>query len=138
MSDDKKLVIDEDWKTQVATEKEQLSATPGERASAPGASDSPPASSPPPDTDDLGFPPASFEMLIGAFVTEAMVGLGQIPNPVTNQAEFHAGRAKYAIDMLAVIQEKTRGNLAPGEAAGLEDLLHQLRMAFVAAQQAAK
>lgn len=133
MSDDKKIIIDEDWKSQVEAEKqrfEETSPAPGEAASAAGGA----ATGSHPELD-AEWPPASFEMLVGAFVTEAIVGLGQIPSPVTNKAEFHAGRARYAIDMLEVIQEKTKGNLAPGEAAGLEDLLHQLRMAFVAAQQ---
>lgn len=133
MSDEKKIIIDEDWKAQVEAEKQQLDeavATPGDAASPAGTSTS--------DADaEVDWPPASFDMLVGAFVTEAMVGLGQLPNPITNQAEFHAGRARYAIDMLGVIQEKTKGNLAPGEDAGLEDLLHQLRMAFVAAKQCA-
>ena len=42
--------------------------------------------------------------------------------------------ARYAIDMLEMLAEKTKGNLTPGEERGLRDLLHQLRMAFVAVQ----
>ncbi|MBX3432804.1 MAG: DUF1844 domain-containing protein [Pirellulales bacterium] len=126
MSDDKKIIIDEDWKSQVEAEKNRL----GEGASA--AEESVPSSAGP----DVPWPPASFELLVSTFATEAMVALGQLPSPVTNKAEFHAERARYAIDILGVLQDKTRGNLTPGEATGLEELLHQLRMAFVAMKQA--
>ena len=50
----------------------------------------------------------------------------------TGEIEADPEHAKFAIDMLNVIAEKTKGNLSPGEAQGLEDILHQLRMAFVA------
>ena len=125
MAEEKKIIIDEDWKSQVEAEKEQL---------AKGGSDAAAEAAGAPDDAELGWPPASFPMLVSTFATEAMVGLGQIPNPVSNQPEVSPPRAQYAIDMLAVLQEKTKGNLDPGEEAGLEDLLHQLRMAFVTLQ----
>ena len=101
MSAEKKIIIDEDWKAQVAAEKEQLvgEAPSGEGASAPG--DNAPA---PTSEADLPWPPASFDLLVSTFATEAIVALGQIPNPVSGKAELHAERARYAIDMLVVIQ----------------------------------
>ena len=82
------------------------------------------------------FPPASFEILISALATEAMMGMGQIPHPVSGKPEPNLSQARYAIDMLEVLQTKTKGNLEDGEENALRDLLHQLRMSFIAAQGA--
>jgi hypothetical protein len=118
MSDEKKIIIDEDWKSQVEAEKEALAQQ----------SQQPPAG---PAEGSQQYPPASFELLVTTFVTEAMVALGQFPNPITNQTSPNPAHAKFAIDMLEVLHEKTKGNLTPNEAGMLETLLHQLRMAFV-------
>ena len=124
MGDEKKIIIDEDWKTQVAAEKEAALRQPaGEET----------------DAEEIGeLPEASFELLISTFVTEAMVALGQFPHPGTGEIEADHGHAKFAIDMLEVIAEKTKGNLDPMEEQGIEDILHQLRMAFIAVTQGPK
>ncbi|HMP80938.1 MAG TPA: DUF1844 domain-containing protein, partial [Pirellulaceae bacterium] len=56
-------------------------------------------------------------------------------DPQTGQGHADYALAKHAIDMLAVVQEKTRGNLSAQEAELLEETLHQLRLAFVAQTQ---
>ena len=63
-----------------------------------------------------------------------MISLGQLPNMATGQVETNLQQARYAIDMLQVIEEKTKGNLSPGEEQALSGLLHQLRMTFVSVQ----
>ena len=130
MSEEKKIIIDEDWKTQVAAEKEAASREVDQHQSAGGS-----------DADKAGAAaqpiPASFELLVTTFVTEAMVALGQLPHPMTQKLAFDAVHARFAIDMLEVIAEKTKGNLTPAEDRALEDVLHQLRMAFVAISQQA-
>jgi hypothetical protein len=130
MSDEQKIIIDEDWKSQVAAEKEAAKrqqqpdeGAPGEGAAASGQT-TPQA--------PHGAIPASFDLLVTTFVTEAMVALGQLPHPADNQLAFDPHHARFAIDMLEIIAEKTKGNLTPQEDRGLEDVLHQLRMAFVA------
>jgi hypothetical protein len=80
----------------------------------------------------MAMPPASFEMLLSTLATEAMLSLGQIPHPMTGQTVYHPEQAKYLIDTIEILQQKTAGNLSPGEAQGVENLLHQLRMAFLA------
>jgi hypothetical protein len=122
MSDEKKIIIDEDWKSQVAAEKE-AAKTQTSAGAAPEASDL---------LMDEELPEASFELLISTFVTEAMVALGQFPVPGTNEMAADPEHAKFAIDMLNVIAEKTKGNLDPMEEQGLQEILHQLRMAFIA------
>ena len=135
MSDEKKIIVDEDWKSQVAAEKEALAREAHAKQESPDAgaeveiasSDGTSAPLPP-------MPPASFEMLVTTLATEAMIGMGQIPHPLTGKIHADAAQARYAIDMLEMLAEKTKGNLLPGEDRGMRDLLHQLRMAFVASQ----
>ena len=119
MSNQPIIIIDEDWKSQVEAEK-QVAEQP--------AASAPPAAS----DDDPVMPPASFELLLSSLATEAMMALGQLPNPYTGQPEIRRNQAKYLIDMIEVLKEKTKGNLNPGDDQAIEDLLHQLRMAYVA------
>src|SRR5881397_3986297 len=61
----------------------------------------------------------------------AALFLGQIPNPKTGEGEVNLEVAKMFIDQLAMIQEKTRGNLTNEEMAVLRNTLSNLQMAFV-------
>jgi len=121
MSDpEKKIIIDEDWKTQVEREREEL-----ETKSEESSRD---------DTSNMGeIPPASISMLVTSIATQAMMALGQVPDPVTGQAMYHPELARLHIDTLVVLQEKTAGNLTPDETEMLESLLNQLRQLFLAA-----
>ena len=121
MSDEKKIIIDEDWKSQVEAERESLAKEQSEQANAPA--------------EPQALPPASFQMLLTSLATEAMISLGQLPNMGTQELETNVPQARYAIDMLQVLEEKTQGNLTPGEEQALKDLLHQLRLMFVSVQQ---
>lgn len=121
---DKKIIIDEDWKHQVEAEKEALKKEKEQRAAQPHPE--------PHASHAARMPEASFAMLISTLATEAMIGLGQVPHPATGKPAYEPEQAKYFIDTLHVIQEKTKGNLTPDESQALEDMLHQLRMAYVA------
>jgi Domain of unknown function (DUF1844) len=61
----------------------------------------------------------------------AALFLGQIPNPKTGEAEVNLDLARMFIDQLAMIQEKTRGNLTNEEAKVLSNALSNLQMAYV-------
>src|SRR6187399_1365513 len=65
----------------------------------------------------------------------AALFLGQIPNPQTGEGEVNLELAKMFIDQLAMIQEKTRGNLSNEEAAVLRNTVSNLQMAFVEVSQ---
>src|ERR1700692_1855999 len=69
----------------------------------------------------------------------AALFLGQIPNPKTGEGEVNLELAKIFIDQLAMIQEKTRGNLTTEEATVLRNAISNLQMAYVeVAQQVGK
>ena len=118
--EDKKIIIDEDWKTQVEREKEQLEAVrddPDQRPTQPGE-----------------IPPASFPMLITSIGTQAMMALGQVPDPVSGQAIYSPDLARHHIDTLVVLQEKTKGNLEKDEEEMLDNFIKELRQLFIAMQ----
>jgi len=68
----------------------------------------------------------------------AALFLGQIPNPKTDEPEVNLDLARMFIDQLAMIQEKTRGNLTNEETTVLRNALSNLQMAFVEASGAAR
>jgi hypothetical protein len=68
----------------------------------------------------------------------AALFLGQIPNPKTGEGEVNLDLARMFIDQLAMIQEKTRGNLTNEEATILRNTLSNLQMAFVEASGTAR
>jgi hypothetical protein len=82
---------------------------------------------------DQRLPPPSFQLLIATFASQATVAFGHVPNPIDGKTEVRLDLAKHAIDMLAILEAKTKGNLASDEAAMLESVLHQLRLLYVAA-----
>jgi hypothetical protein len=130
MPDEKKIIIDEDWKAQVQAERE---AAAGEPASAGGTK---PSGEAPGAAHDLQMPPASFEMLVTTLATEALVALGQVPHPMTGKAELQREHAQYLIDTLDMLRQKTKGNLSPQEQELIESVLHQVRMVFIAVANA--
>ena len=68
----------------------------------------------------------------------AALFLGQIPNPQTGQGEVNLDLAKMFIDQLAMIQEKTRGNLTNEETTVLRNAISNLQMAFVEVSQSTR
>jgi hypothetical protein len=62
--------------------------------------------------------------------------MGIIPNPANNQKEQDLPQAKFLIDTLSMLQEKTQGNLTEEETKLLENLLYELRMQFISMTEA--
>lgn len=100
--------IDENWKETVEKEKEDLKK---------GGRDIPPE----PD----------FNFFITTLSLQASIDLGQVPNPVTNKKEENLPQAKFLIDTLGMLKEKTTGNLNPEEVGFLENVLYELRMQYI-------
>ncbi len=80
-------------------------------------------------------PPASFEFLIASFIMQAQVQLGMfaMPGGEGEQNQPNLEWAKHAIDLLAVLEEKTKGNLTLEEKRLLENSLTELRFRYVQA-----
>ncbi len=80
---------------------------------------------------DRVMPEASFLQLSFLLGAQAMQSLGIIPNPLTNKTEVDLLLAKFNIDLLEMLKEKTKGNLSPDEEKGFQELLFNLRMLYV-------
>ena len=59
--------------------------------------------------------------------TQAVMALGMMPDPMTGETSANKDAAKFHIDMLSVIEEKTKGNLTEEESEALNSILHQLQ-----------
>jgi hypothetical protein len=79
------------------------------------------------DSSVPGAPPATFEFLVHTLFTQALMALGRIPNPITKQTMKNVATARHFIDTLAMLEDKTRGNLSTDEQRLLEEIQHQLR-----------
>jgi len=115
----KKIIIDEDWKSQAQKEKEVLKAQ--EAAEKKEAKEKPQAE----------LPPADFSGLVSILASQAFYALGVFRADEKDQREPDFPMAKFNIDMLGILEEKCKGNLSDEESKMLKGTLDQLRMAFV-------
>jgi hypothetical protein len=125
--DSSKIHVDSDWKREARAEKERLARQAEARA----------AEGPPGGPEEAGpeapLPPASFVSLVQQLASQAALFMSRERDPETGESLQRLDLAKHSIDLLAVLEEKTKGNLAPDEQRLLDTLLYELRMAYVAA-----
>jgi len=77
------------------------------------------------------IPEASFSLFASSLVTQALISLGEVENPFSKTKEQNLDQAKFTIDTLQIIKDKTSGNLTDDEAKLLETALYDLRMGYV-------
>jgi gas vesicle protein len=138
-----RLHIDSDWKKQAQEEKERLAREVEQKpaaaaASAAGAPTMPgPAGAPGGARGQRGgqrgLPPASFATLVQTLATQAALFMADQRDPETGQSLRNLDLAKHNIDLLRVLEEKTKGNLTEDEKHLLETVLYELLMAYVGA-----
>ena len=88
------------------------------------------------ETPDSGI---TFSGFILSLATTAAVHFGDIADPTTgDKVEPNLQAAAQMIELIAMLQEKTKGNLIEPEARLVDDLLYELRVRFVQAQQGEK
>ena len=110
--DEIKKKVDQNWKQNVEKEK-QAPKAPGEFV--------------PPDPD--------FKFFITTLALQASIALGHLANPATGKTEADPIQAKFLIDTLGVLEEKTKGNLTVEEAELFENLLYELRVAYLSKEE---
>lgn len=111
--------VDEDWKQKIKQEKEAVREKPKSK----------------PTSDEYDEPESLFESFIENLALRALINLGVTPNPVTGQDEKDLNQAKYMIGILEILEKKTKGNLTKNEDKKLEEILHELHLAFVKVQK---
>lgn len=131
-----KIHIDADWKAEAAKEKQRLSeqskAASAEAAKAAGAAGGQkPGGGAAGAGEQRGIPKASFETLVSHAASQALLFLGVMPDPSTGRRMYHPEMARFQIDTLAVIAEKTEGNLSEDEKKMLDTTLYELRQAYI-------
>ena len=111
---DQELHVDDDWKNRAQAEKEAAAAKTEEE-----------------EGNDTDFPEASIPLLVNTLAMQVLSALGQIPDPSTGKAMIYKPLAQHLIYMLAVLDEKTKGNLTDDEQQMLTEVLTQLRIMYV-------
>jgi len=114
------LHIDSDWKNQAQAEKDKLAEV---EAKAEEAAANQPAQG--------ELPVADFKTLIGTLATNAVMSLGGMGDQGDGRVMIDLEGAKLYIDLMGVLQEKTKGNLDEEDEQYLERVIHELQMRFV-------
>jgi hypothetical protein len=152
--------VDDSWKEEVRREREAAAHAPATAAGRPGAQSReaaprPKAESAPaepaaraPDAGTAKEPapkptgtPAEqqaskiFMNFLAGLAQQALMQLGEIESPFSGQREVDLQGARYTIELLSVIEVRTKGNVTEDEAAALKDAIHDLRMRFVQVNQ---
>ncbi len=101
---------DEAWKAEVEREKTKLSDEPVGAA---------------------GPEEASFAFFLSTLALQAYAAMGEVEDPATGKREANLAQAKYLIDLLGILEEKTRGNRTEEESALLSQILYETRLRYV-------
>jgi hypothetical protein len=117
--------VDSSWKQQVEREKTVEQA----KERRPRADAGPEPTGGPEPAGEL--PPAELAPFVASIGAQAMMGLGLIPDPVSGEKHLNLEQARYLIDVLGMLQEKTEGNLTEEEAQMLKNTVYDLKMTFV-------
>lgn len=115
--DQPKIIVDDDWKSQAQAEKEKLAEQSKAEESAGPEGGLP---------ENIGFTD-----LVRMFATQALMYMGAFPDPQTGKATLALDVAKMNIDLLGILEEKTKGNLDDEEKELLEGSARELRGQFV-------
>jgi hypothetical protein len=118
---EKKIIVDEDWKAEAQREKEILAAQ--EEAEKKKTQEEKQARGP--------LPQGNFAALISMLTTQALFALGLLQVKGQEKKEPDLEMAKYNIDILETLEEKTKGNLTKEEETVLANTLNELRMGYV-------
>ncbi len=86
-----------------------------------------------PPEKEAPLPEISFVNLVFSLSTSVLIQLGEIQDPVTQEAQKNLPLAKQTIDLIGLLQQKTKGNLTPEEEKLMESVLYDLRMRYVKA-----
>jgi hypothetical protein len=117
--EEKKIIVDEDWKEQAKKDKEVLAAEEEHEKKESG------------HKRRGELPKGDFAGLISMLFTQTLFSLGFIQVKGGGQRDPDLALSKFNIDMLEMLEEKTRGNLSDEEKKTLENTLNELRMAYV-------
>jgi hypothetical protein len=105
---------------------EDAKETPPEKAEAAGQGEGAKREEP------AALPEIDFSTFVVSLSSSALIHLGVVADPMTGEQNKDLAIAKQTIDMLSMLQEKTKGNLTKEESQLMESMLYDLRMRYVA------
>ncbi|MCD6583339.1 MAG: DUF1844 domain-containing protein [Candidatus Omnitrophica bacterium] len=114
MSEENRKKVDEEWKAQVEKEKREAKAK------------------------NESYHEPTFTIFLSSISMQAMIALGKLENPVTKKLEKNMEQARFLIDTLSILKEKTKGNLTSEEEKLLEESLFNLRLMYVQTKEEEK
>ncbi|MFN4896878.1 MAG: DUF1844 domain-containing protein [Pseudomonadota bacterium] len=79
--------------------------------------------------------PVAFTSFIMSLATQVLVQLGEMPPPQGMEIPLDLESARQTIDIMAMLQRRTKGNLSPEESRFMEEVLHSLRISFINAKK---
>lgn len=86
-----------------------------------------------------GYPDEiDFQTFMLSLASSAQISMGIVPNPITGKSARDLAHAKQTLDILGMLEQKTKNNLTPEESGLLKNILFQLRMQFVELAKHAK
>jgi len=80
---------------------------------------------------ELSDAPIDFSSFVISLSSSVLISLGEIPNPETQETSVDVCFAKQTIQILEMLEEKTRGNLSDGERELIDQILFDLRFKYV-------
>lgn len=105
--EEQKKKVDESWKSQINKEKKEAE-----------------------DKNETYHEP-TFTVFLSSLGMQAMIAMGRLENPLSGKTEMNLEHARFLIDTLEILKEKTKGNLTSQEETLLEESLFNLRMMYV-------
>lgn len=79
-----------------------------------------------------------FGLFLSGLMIEGLIALGEVENPVTKKKEASLDQARYIIDVIAMLEEKTKNNLTPEEKDAISHILYELRMRYIEKEKEGK
>ena len=111
-SEERKKKVDEAWKDAVQKERSQDESAQGAGAEYPRE--------------------ANFALFLSGLMLEGLMALGELENPLTKKKEVNLEQARYIIDIISVLKEKTKNNLNKEEEVAMDQMLYELRTRYIA------
>jgi hypothetical protein len=111
MSEEAEKKVDQDWKERAEKEKQKA------------------------QVESQKYYEPTFTIFLNSLILQAMVYLGKLESPVTGKPQINLEQARFMIDTLVIVKEKTKGNLTPDEEKLLEEALFSLRMLYIDADK---
>ncbi|MBN2483312.1 MAG: DUF1844 domain-containing protein [Candidatus Omnitrophica bacterium] len=107
MNEEVRKRVDEEWKAQVDKEKTQA------------------------QKDEAVYHQPTFTIFLSSLGMQAMIALGKLENPLTGKADKNMEQARFLIDTMTILKEKTKGNLSAEEEKMLEEAVYNLQLLYV-------